>query len=176
MDPLGLERVVKELPVGFDTLRTEAHAEGYRHLERLADQWLVATMRFDREGEALVAARLNGELAGIGGLTIDPSEPAALRMRRFYVRASLRRNGIGRSLAENLLVYARARGRPVTVNAAAGSEAFWQSLGFVPDIRNGHTHLCPNFTVRPEIVEIADSQVAAPLKLADNRSRMSAGQ
>jgi GNAT superfamily N-acetyltransferase len=139
--PAWLERVFEELPAGFDLLRAEAHAEGYRHLERLAEEWSVHRMRFDREGEALLAARLGADLTGIGGLTIDPSQPDALRMRRFYVGKSFRRNGIGRALAEKLLVHARALGRLVTVNAAAGSEPFWLSLGFVSEVRNGHTHV-----------------------------------
>lgn len=139
--PVRLERVVEELPSGFDRLQAEAQAEGYRHLERLAGEWKARTMRFDRKGEALLTAHLDAELAGIGGLTIDPSQPGALRMRRFYVRTSFRRNGIGRAIAENLLANARASGRLVTVNAAAGSEPFWQSLGFASDVRNGHTYI-----------------------------------
>ena len=98
-------------------------------------------MRFDREGEVLLAARFDADLAGIGGLTIDPALPGALRMRRFYVGKSFRRNGIGRALAEKLLAHARASGARVTVNAAAGSGLFWVSLGFVSDLRNGHTHV-----------------------------------
>jgi GNAT superfamily N-acetyltransferase len=136
-----LERIVEKLPFGFDLLRAEAQAEGYRHLERLAEEWSAGTMRFDREGEVLLAARFDADLAGIGGLTIDPALPGALRMRRFYVGKSFRRNGIGRALAEKLLAHARASGGPVTVNAAAGSELFWVSLGFVSDLRNGHTHV-----------------------------------
>lgn len=138
---MQLERVLTELPAGFDVLRAEARAERYRHIERLADEGIAGAMRFDRDGEALIAATLNLELAGIGGLTTDPWEPSALRMRRFYVRAAFRRNGIGRSIAENLLAQARALARPVTLNAAVGSELFWRSLGFVPDARNAHTHI-----------------------------------
>lgn len=138
---MRLERVISDLPAGFDVLRAEARAEDYRHVDRLADEWRAGTMRFDRQGEALIAAHLGGDLPGLGGLTIDPSQPGALRMRRFYVRASFRRAGIGRAIAEKLLAHARAFGRPVTVNAAAGSEPFWRSLGFVLDARNGHTHV-----------------------------------
>lgn len=138
---MRLEQILTELPAGFDVLKAEARAEGYRHVERLADEWIAGTMRFDRDGEALLAATLAGQLAGIGGLTIDPSQPGALRMRRFYVRAAFRRNGIGRALAENLLVRARTFGRMITVNAGTGSEPFWRSLGFVAEPRNGHTHV-----------------------------------
>jgi GNAT superfamily N-acetyltransferase len=99
------------------------------------------TTHFDRDGEALFAARLNGELAGIGGLTIEPVVPGALRMRRFYVRPRFRRCGVGRKLATALLEQAGRTGRLVTVNAAAGSILFWEALGFEPDMREGHTHV-----------------------------------
>ena len=126
---MRLERVLAEMPAGFDVLKAEARAEGYRHIDRLADEWLAGTMHFERVGEALIAASLDRQLVGIGGITIDPSQPGALRMRRFYVKCSFRRAGIGRAIAENLLAHARGLGRPVTVNAGAGSEPFWRSLG-----------------------------------------------
>jgi GNAT superfamily N-acetyltransferase len=136
-----LQRVIEELPTGFDALRAEARAEGYRFLERLATDWLSGTTRFDREGEALLAARVNSALAGIGGLTIEPVVPDALRMRRFYVRLAYRRCGIGRRLATALLERAWSASRLVTVNAAPASAVFWESLGFAPDLRDGHTHI-----------------------------------
>lgn len=131
------------MPAGFAALRCEADAEGYRHIGRLADEWAAGTLRFERDGEALMAACLRDELAGIGGLTIEPALPGALRMRRFYVRKSWRRHGVGRVLAESLLAGARALRCPVTVNAAAGSGPFWEAMGFVPDPRDGHTHRLP---------------------------------
>jgi GNAT superfamily N-acetyltransferase len=136
-----LQPVIEELPAGFDALRAEARAEGYRFVDRLATDWMSGTIRFDREGEALLAARVTDVLAGIGGLTIEPVVPDALRMRRFYVRLAYRRSGIGRKLATALLERARGVPRLVTVNAAPASIAFWESLGFVPDSRDGHTHV-----------------------------------
>src|SRR5690242_20146930 len=100
---LQIERIVDGLPAGVDTLRAEARAEGFRQVERLATDWEACTTRFDRTGEALVAARINGVLAGIGGLTIEPVVPNALRMRRFYVRLAFRHNGVGRHLVAALL-------------------------------------------------------------------------
>jgi GNAT superfamily N-acetyltransferase len=46
---------------------------------------------------------VQGTLAGIGGLTIEPVVPGAFRMRRFYVRRPFRRQGIGRKLALALI-------------------------------------------------------------------------
>jgi GNAT superfamily N-acetyltransferase len=136
-----LEQVAETLPAGLETLRSEARAEGYAHLDRLAMDWASGGMRFDQTGEALLVVHIDGELAALGGLTIDPAIPEALRMRRFYVGKRFRRRGIGRRLAAALLEPAAEADRPVTVNAAAGSAPFWTALGFIPDQRDGHTHI-----------------------------------
>ena len=136
-----LHLVSESLPAGFDALRAEARAEGYLFVERLAADWQARRMRFDREGEALLAAHITGVLVGIGGLTIEPVLLGALRMRRFYVRPPFRRAGIGRKLATALLERARSTTWIVTVNAGPTSFSFWDSLGFVSEIGGGHTHL-----------------------------------
>ncbi|HEV2100944.1 MAG TPA: GNAT family N-acetyltransferase [Stellaceae bacterium] len=152
---LRLEAVVEDLPVGFDTLRREARAEGCLFIERLAAEWKSCTTRFDREGEALLAARMNGVLAGIGGLTLEPVVPGAVRMRRFYVRPAFRRSGIGRELVTALLARVPAS-RLITVNAGRASIRFWASVGFAPDARDGHTHI-----VEPREAAITDQPVPA---------------
>ncbi len=136
---LQVHPVTDALPTGFDAMRREARREGYRMLDTLATEWASSVQRFDRHGEALVAVYANGTLAGIGGITLEPAIPGALRMRRFYVRIPLRRNGVARKLAAALLE--PHTGKTITANAATGSEAFWEALGFVPDRRNGHTHI-----------------------------------
>jgi NTP pyrophosphatase (non-canonical NTP hydrolase)/GNAT superfamily N-acetyltransferase len=136
-----LVRVADDLPADFDAMRAEARAEGYRMLDRLAADWGAGKTRFDREGEALFAAYSDGFLAAIGGLTLEPAIPGALRMRRFYVRTQRRRSGIGMRLAARLLEPAMRIGQVVTVNAGGGSEPFWEALGFVPNLRDGHTHI-----------------------------------
>jgi GNAT superfamily N-acetyltransferase len=129
-----------DLPAGFDTLRAEARGEGFRQIERLATDWETHTTRFNREGEALLAAHMNEVLAGVGGLTIEPVVPDALRMRRFYVRPAFRRAGVGRELVMALLVRTHSD-QLITVNAAPRSVSFWESIGFTPDQRDGHTHI-----------------------------------
>lgn len=127
------------LPAGFDNMRAEASAEGYRFLERLALEWRSGDCRFDREGEMLLAVHVGDVLAGLGGVTRDPVLPGHSRMRRFYIRAPFRRAGVGRELAVALLATIRC---PVLVNAGtADAPAFWESLGFTPDPRHGHTHI-----------------------------------
>ena len=131
--------VVSSLPTGFDVLRAEACGEGYRNIDRLARDWADGTTRFDAPGEALLAALVADELAGMGGMTVDPNDRGAQRLRRFYVRAAHRRQGVGRRIAEALIAGA---GHHLVVNAGTEQAArFWAALGFVPDRRGGHTHL-----------------------------------
>jgi GNAT superfamily N-acetyltransferase len=136
-----LEPVIEALPPGFETMRAEARAEGYHFLDRLAADWASGTMRFEREGEVLLAAYSAAALAGVGGLTFDPIVEGALRMRRFYVRPLFRRRGIGRAIAAALLDHGLRRVGEITLNAAAGSVRFWEGIGFVPEPRDGHTHI-----------------------------------
>lgn len=136
-----LLRVVDALPAGFEALRAEARTEGHSMLDTLASEWARGAARFDRPGEMLMAAFSDDVLAGIGGLTLEPAIPSALRARRFYVALAYRRTGIGKALAGRILADALRSGVTVTCNAAAGSERFWEALGFVPDRRDGRTHL-----------------------------------
>ena len=138
---IRLERVIDVLPAGFEAMRSEAQAEGHGMLDTLAAEWDSGKTRFDRHGEALVAAYSSRALAGIGGLTLEPAMSGAFRMRRFYVRAAFRRYGIARQLALALLQGIADANPAVTCNAAAGSEPFWEALGFAPDRRDGRTHI-----------------------------------
>jgi len=136
---MRLERVIDSLPAGFAELQAEARADGHSMLDTLAAEWSSGAMRFDRPGEMLLAAYAANTLAGIGGLTQEPEIPGALRMRRFYIALAYRRHGVGRALAAALLRQAMAK--TITCYAAAGSEAFWEALGFMPDRRDGRTHV-----------------------------------
>ena len=110
-------------------------------LDTLAAGWEAREICFEQEGEALLAAYCDERLVGIGGITRDPAVHGALRMRRFYVAKQFRRRGIARQLAFSLLNRKEVAGRPILVNAGAGSEAFWESLGFTADRQQGHTHM-----------------------------------
>jgi GNAT superfamily N-acetyltransferase len=140
-DMMQLAQVIDDLPSGFEVMRAEACAEGYQHLERLADYWASRAMRFDGEGEALFAVHVDGSLAGVGGLTIEAAVPSAFRMRRLYVRPLFRRQGIGSKLAQILIERAFRTGRLVTVNAGnVDAATFWETLSFAPNLRDGYTH------------------------------------
>jgi GNAT superfamily N-acetyltransferase len=139
---IAVRPVLLDLPAGFEALREAARGERHTHMERLAADWAIGANRFNAPGEALLAAFADGSLAGVGGMTIDPADPAALRMRRFYVLPAFRRHGVGRRLAEALMATARRTANDVVLNAEAElAVRFWEALGFVPERRDGHTHV-----------------------------------
>jgi GNAT superfamily N-acetyltransferase len=138
---IRLEQVIAALPADFAAMHAEARAEGFGMLDVLAAEWASGKNRFAGDGEALFAGYVDDGLAGIGGMTLDPFTSGALRMRRFYVRARYRCLGIGEAIASTLIARPETTGRVITTNAASGSEAFWESLGFVPDRREQQTHV-----------------------------------
>jgi GNAT superfamily N-acetyltransferase len=147
----ALEHIVEALPADLDLLRSRAATEGFRMLDRLAAEWRTGVHRFDQPGEALLAARMDARLVGIGGMTIDDRYPEALRMRRFYVAYEARRQGIGRALVIALVQRSECRQRRIVVKAGTeAASAFWEALGFIPaeDVP-GYTHVLPDGTLDP---------------------------
>lgn len=134
-------RVIEELPGGFDELLAESQAEGVRNMTLLAEQWAGAEQRFDADGAALFAAFIDGELAGVGGVSAETAE-AAMRMRRLYVRPAFRRSGVGRALVGAMMQQGFEGADVLTVNARASDAAapFWEAMGFEPVDAPGYTH------------------------------------
>ncbi len=141
---IQLVRISDDLPDGFDALLADAASEGVGNMARLAEDWASGDQHFEDNSEALLGALLAGELAGIGGLSIDPAaaEPAR-RVRRFYVRPAFRRQGIARALASALVQEALDQVDLLTCNAAASPAAapFWEAQGFWRDSSGPWTHV-----------------------------------
>jgi GNAT superfamily N-acetyltransferase len=98
-------------------------------MARLADDLASGATRF----EALLAAFVDGEFVGVGGMTLEPAETPepALRMSRLYVSPRARRRGVARTLASALLQEALDRVALVTVHAGGREAAmFWEAQGF----------------------------------------------
>jgi GNAT superfamily N-acetyltransferase len=126
---LQLVRLEGGLPEGFEALRAEADAEGHRHMARLATEMAETPQLF----LALLAALDDGELLGIGGMTAEPTDPSAIRMRRLYVAQAARGRGVARTIANALLNEALGRTRLVTVHAGnPGAERFWEAMRYAP--------------------------------------------
>jgi GNAT superfamily N-acetyltransferase len=139
---IDIRRLSDRLPQEIADLEREARREGYRHVARLIEEWSIGDNRFEHRGERLLGAYAEEALAGIGGMTVETAMSGALRMRRFYIRPTMRGRGIGRMLALALVDHARSFCTVVTVHAGNdGAAKFWESLGFQPHGRDGYTHL-----------------------------------
>lgn len=85
---------------------------------------------------AVLMATVNDELAGCCALRpLDSVDyPNACEMKRLYVRAGVRRTGVGRQLAEAILDRARMAGYACvlldTLNEMESARALYQDLGF----------------------------------------------
>jgi len=128
----------------IDPLVAEADADGHLFMRRLRDEYASHTNRFDRPGELLLAARMDGRFAGICGLNIDPFAPVpgVGRLRRLYVARAARRFGVGSLLVRRLLAHAAPHFTHVRLRTdSADAAAFYMRLGFQPTAEEGATHI-----------------------------------
>lgn len=119
---------------GLRRLHADARAQGFGAFDRLVDDYEAGINRFDQPGEALLVLRLADQVAGVCGLNLDPfaADRRIGRIRRLYVHASFRRQGLGRGLVHAIeAVGARSFEvlRLRTHDAEAG--AFYRALGYV---------------------------------------------
>ena len=129
---------------GFDELRADARAEGYRFIDRLAGEWESGKNRFDAQGEMLCGYSESGLLLAVGGLNRDPfaDRVDTGRIRRVYVRPAWRGRGIGAALvtaltAEARRSFGRVRLRAENLDAAR----LYERLGFAPLEEPNATHV-----------------------------------
>jgi ribosomal protein S18 acetylase RimI-like enzyme len=121
----------------------ESEAEGFHFLTKLREQWLSGQNRFDREGEALFVAELDGQVVGVCGLNRDPYDTASHsgRVRRLYVAKRHRRTGVGRSLISRVIEAATGHFSALTVRADNPiADSFYQAMGFERVAEKHSTH------------------------------------
>ena len=143
--PARIERL-SGLPAGLlDPLVADSERAGVRFVRRLVEEWASGRNRFDRPGEALFAARLDGQVVGVCGLNVDPytATPRVGRVRHLYVLSAYRRLGAGQRLVAEVVAVARSRFdtlRLRTENEAAAR--LYERMGFErrPDVADC-THL-----------------------------------
>ena len=119
-------------------LLTESEGAGLRMVRRLVDEWETGANRFDRPGEDLFGAWLDGQLVGVCGLNIDPyaGNEHTGRVRHLYVLAAFRRRGIGRRLVLQIMEAARGRFSDLRLRTNDPAAArLYEALGFrfLPD-------------------------------------------
>ena len=137
---MQLDVVSQELPRDFPMLQAAAWAEGHLLLDRLVKEWEDGDLRFYRPEEKLVVARIDGNIVGIGGISLDPLKPPSLRMRRFYVAPEARRHGVAKKIVEAVLTDLPPE-RTVYVNAGIRTAfPFWEAVGFTKVLEDKVTH------------------------------------
>src|SRR5262249_59376868 len=129
----AIERL--EDPTGrhLDGLLADSERAGSRIVRRLVDDWRSGVNRFDRPGEALFGAWVDGQLIGVCGLNIDPysADDHVGRVRHLYVSSARRGHGVGRQLVAQVVRAARGRFDLLclrTNNPAAAR--LYESVGF----------------------------------------------
>ena len=134
-----------ELPTpGLEELRSEALAEGHDFIEKLVDDWASGQNRFDVPGEVFYGCMDRGSLVAVGGLNRDPFAACADvgRIRRVYVRAAWRNQGIATALVTALVEHARQSFRTVRLRAVSPNAArLYERMGFSPNPTAHATHI-----------------------------------
>jgi len=146
---LALVTVIESLcdltSASIGELLAESEQLGLGLVRRLVDEWATGTNRFDRPGEILFAAKVNGRLVGVCGLNVDPyaGDERIGRLRHLYVLVAFCRHGVGRQLVTRVVQAAHGRFDDVrlrTNNPAAAR--LYEALGFRRDVGRGDcTHV-----------------------------------
>jgi GNAT superfamily N-acetyltransferase len=108
---LRTERLTDLASALIAELLSESESFGSRIVRRLVEEWGNGTNRFDRPGEALFGAWINGRLVGVCGLNVDPyaGNERTGRVRHLYVLSAFRRGGVGRQLVVHVIQTAHER-------------------------------------------------------------------
>ena len=135
MKPLSFHSVSHIPFEGFENLKLESIREGFRFLKRLETEWSNPGNPFTQQPAGLYTAWYGRELAGIGGITLDPFPLSQNlgRLRRIYIHPLHRRKGIGRSLIQFLLyTHPHSFGCIRLFSDSPAAQEFYEKLGFQP--------------------------------------------
>ncbi|MBL1177529.1 GNAT family N-acetyltransferase [Pantanalinema sp. GBBB05] len=142
MELIDITRISEIQTESINHLVEESVSQGFRFLERLIREYRSGLNCFNKPGELLLTASVQGAVVGIGGLNQDPyfNHPRIGRLRHLYVESAWRRRGVGHLLVTHLIHaanhhYQLLMLRTDTVTAAE----FYQQLGFKADPNWEHT-------------------------------------
>jgi GNAT superfamily N-acetyltransferase len=130
---VDIARILEIDEISIDHLVKESSFQGFRFVERLIRDYCSGLNCFDKSGEVLLKASLEGMVIGIGGLNQDPyfNDPKVGRLRHLYVGAAWRRCGIGRLLVNQLVEEASQHFHLLTLRTdTPAANQFYQELGF----------------------------------------------
>ena len=132
----------KDFPfAAFSELLAESEEAGFRFLKSLKEDWLNKSNRFDQEGEGLFLLWKASELIGIGGINRDPyrQNKQVGRLRRFYIKADHRHQGLGALLLQYILAEKGKSFQEIQLYTDTASAAkFYEKEGFERVFQNSH--------------------------------------
>lgn len=142
-----MEYVIRKInnlaTIGWEDLRHQSRNEGFRFIERLIHDYKSGTNTFHKRGEALYGVFDQGNtLIAIGGVNIDPfsSTPTIGRLRRFYVKRTHRRKGLGSLLVKKIILEATNHFNVLVLYTdTEQADRFYTSLGFLKSNRYPHS-------------------------------------
>lgn len=125
----------------IEPLVLESEQEGFRFLKRLREDWISGVNRFSLKGEALFGAFDQDRLLAVGGINRESHQRG--RLRRFYVKPTARRKGIGRLLVQHILQHASPHfDQVILFTDTKAADQFYVTLGFVPiSNQEGSSHM-----------------------------------
>ncbi|HEY9628521.1 MAG TPA: GNAT family N-acetyltransferase [Coleofasciculaceae cyanobacterium] len=150
---LEIQRIQYLPTQDFTEILAESKTAAFRVIDRLVTDWETGVNRFDRPGEALFIARQGDRIFGVCGLNHNPHINSSQigRVRRLYVMQDSRRQGIGRTLVNQIIEVAKLNFDWLhvrTTNPVAAQ--FYQSLGFMPCNYESATHTLNLTTTRSD--------------------------
>jgi len=133
---------IQDFPfAAFSELLAESEDAGFRFLRRLKEDWLNKANRFDKEGEGLFLLWKADELIGIGGINRDPycQNKKIGRLRRFYIKADQRSQGLGALLLKYIIAEKGKAFQEIQLYTDTESAArFYEKQGFERVFQNSH--------------------------------------
>ncbi|PLZ07943.1 GNAT family N-acetyltransferase [Fischerella thermalis] len=133
MERIDIDRISEIQAGSINHLVEESLSQGFRFVERLIQEYWSGLNCFDKSGEVLLTASVQGTVVGIGGLNRDPcfNDPHVGRLRHLYVKSAWRRRGIGHLLVTQLIHEANQHYQLLTLRTDTQSaDLFYQKLGF----------------------------------------------
>ena len=133
MKQIDLVRVADDDLEAIERLVTESLSQGFSFVARLVNEYRNGGNCFNKNGEILLMAAIEGKAIAIAGLNQDPyaCNPSIGRLRHLYVESVWRRCGVGSLLVSQIIYQASKHYKMLTLRTDnPEADKFYRTLGF----------------------------------------------